>query len=649
MKDEKLNIDMLLIVSYILCFFVLFIEYYFEYFENFYDWGLYNITFTQKLKGFLSTLGSWSNNYTLIRLVLVVAFLVTTLGFHVKLSPNEDNKKPLIVAVMFLSILTFVVLPQLKTPLLFNASISILAIIVFVSCFILLRKHFSYFGHEDEFNSKNQEFSQEKKILKNEYSVNFKTDKGYINVVNPFRGTMVLGTPGSGKSYSVIEEYIRQHLMKDFGMLVYDFKYPSLAKETYGFYNYYKKKNKLKTQFNVISLDNIYESSFVNPLSTKFIRRASDALEASQTVLFNLNKEWIEKKDFFAQSAISFFAACIYFLKIFENGKYCTLPHAISLASATDEKIFKVFLEYPELKFFMTPFADALEKGAFEQLSGQTASARVPLSQLGTKELFWVMGNNVYPELNVPLGINDPDDPRILILANSPLTQTTNSPALGLVVTQLLKEINQQNRIPSSVILDELPTMYFMGLDNLIATARSNKISTTIGMQDLEQLKRDYGEKSANTIFNIVGNVFSGAVRSDTASKIQDMIGKKKQKLKNVTVDSGTSSYTINESLEFAIPAGTIANLSQGEFVGVVSDNFGQEIKTKMFRGKIKIDKRTDQIKSDMPKVHSKEEVTDKLIQANYNRIITEIDNLLNNELLKIEERKTSGSEENKL
>jgi hypothetical protein len=649
MKDEKLNIDMLLIVSYILCFFVLFIEYYFEYFENFYDWGLYNITFTQKLKGFLNTLGSWSYNYTLIRLVLVVAFLVTTLGFHVKLSPNEDNKKPLIVAVMFLSILIFVVLPQLKTPLLFNASISILAIIVFVSCFILLRKHFSYFGHEDEFNSKNQEFSQEKNILKNEYSVNFKTDKGYINVVNPFRGTMVLGTPGSGKSYSVIEEYIRQHLMKDFGMLVYDFKYPSLAKETYGFYNYYKKKNKLKTQFNVISLDNIYESSFVNPLSTKFIRRASDALEASQTVLFNLNKEWIEKKDFFAQSAISFFAACIYFLKIFENGKYCTLPHAISLASATDESVFKVFLEYPELKFFMTPFADALEKGAFEQLSGQTASARVPLSQLGTKELFWVMGNNVYPELNVPLGINDPDDPRILILANSPLTQTTNSPALGLVVTQLLKEINQQNRIPSSVILDELPTMYFMGLDNLIATARSNKISTTIGMQDLEQLKRDYGEKSANTIFNIVGNVFSGAVRSDTASKIQDMIGKKKQKLKNVTVDSGTSSYTINESLEFAIPAGTIANLSQGEFVGVVSDNFGQEIKTKMFRGKIKIDKRTDQIKSDMPKVHSEEEVTDKLIQANYNRIITEIDNLLNNELLKIEERKTSGSEENKL
>ncbi|WP_271781963.1 TraM recognition domain-containing protein [Aquimarina algiphila] len=526
---------------------------------------------------------------------------------------------------------------KLNIELVSHLIITILSFVGFIWSFFSLRRHYDFLGGKDEFNEENLVFKQEKLVKENPYSVNFKTDNGVINVVNPFRATMVLGTPGSGKSYSVIEEYIRQHIKKQFTMMIYDFKFPSLAKETYAFYQYYKKNYNVEPEFCVISLDDIARSNFVNPISPDLIRKAADAIEAAQTVLFNLNKEWITKKDFFAQSAISYFASCIYFLKIYEEGKYCTLPHAIALASCPDEKVFKIFSTYKELKFFMTPFADALEKEAYEQLSGQTASARIPLSQLATKELFWVMGNNVYPELNIPLRINDPEKPSIMILANSPATQTTNSPALGLIATQLLKEINTQNRHPCSVIIDELPTMYFMGLDNLIATARSNKISTTIGMQDLEQLKRDYGDKIAETIFNIVGNIFSGSVRSNTATKLQEIFGKKKQKLKNVSVDTSSTSYSINENLEYVMPVSTISQLSQGEFVGLVSDNFGEEINRKIFRGKIKIDKRFDQIKSPIPNIIEEDTDIEELLDGNFNRIVDEIDILITAELFKIE------------
>jgi hypothetical protein len=567
----------------------------------------------------------------------LTVFAFASFGYHVKRKPESSNDSYIYIIILAASILCFVLVGQIDLPFTVNVSATFTSFIGFIWGYISVRRHMNYFGSKDEFNEKNMNFKQEKKKRTNPYSVNLKTDKGIINVVNPFRGTMVLGTPGSGKSYSVIEEFIRQHIQKQFSMVVYDFKFPALAKETYGFYEFYKSKYKVEPNFSVISLDDIEKSNFVNPISPNLIRKASDAIEASQTVLYNLNKEWITRRDFFAQSAISYFAACIYFLKIYEDGKYCTLPHAITLASCSDQDIFTIFSNYRELKFFMTPFADALQKQAFEQLAGQTASARIPLSQLATKELFWVMGNNVYPELNIPLDINNPEEPTLLILANSPKTQTTNSPALGLISTQLLKEINAQNKQPCSVIIDELPTLYFMGLDNLIATGRSNKISTTIGMQDLEQLKRDYGDKIAETIFNIVGNIFSGSVRSQTASKLQEVIGKKKQKLKNVSVDTHNTSYTINENLEYAVPVGAISQLSQGEFIGMVSDNFGEEIKRKVFRGKIKVDKRKDQGKGEIPDVLKDVDIPN-LLNGNFNRIVEEIDIIVSNILYEIEE-----------
>lgn len=646
MKNEKFSVDVLIILVFVLCFAALLAEGYVSYYDYLLENSLTNQRISRSILKVTDIL-PFHEHPLVLRLSCVIIISFSCLGFHVKIKPEEDNRQTFYLGAFFLFAVLFILTPAFKAHILINGFISVVTLVGFVWGFIKLRKHFKYFGHKDEFNEKNQIFKQERGVKVNPYSINFKTDNGTINVVNPFRATMVLGTPGSGKSYSVIEEYIRQHIKKQFTMMVYDFKFPSLAKETHAFFEFYKEQYKIEPKFTVISLDDLHQSSFVNPISPQFIRKAADAIEASQTVLFNLNKEWITKKDFFAQSAISYFACCIYFLKIYENGKYCTLPHAISLASCPDEDVFKIFVNYPELKFFMTPFADALAKEAFEQLAGQTASARIPLSQLATKELFWVMGNNVYPEMNVGLDINNPESPTIFILANSPSTQTTNSPALGLISTQILKEINKQGKQPCSVILDELPTMYFMGLDNLIATARSNKISTTIGMQDLEQLKRDYGDKIAETIFNIVGNIFSGSVRSGTATKLQEIFGKKKQKLKNVSVDTSTTSYTINESLEFVIPVSTISQLSQGEFVGVVADNFGEEIERKIFRGKIKVDERTDQIKKDLPETIAKDSL-DELVDGNFKRIIEEINILVSYELdaiLEEEERNQAAAE----
>lgn len=640
MKNDKYSLDILIIFSFLVSILFILVDIYYSKYSYIAEKGLgngyINIFIIKLFKTF-----PLIKNPLLLRTISLAIVSFCCFGFEVKREVGESSSFMRNVIIVGSSLITFLSISVLKIEIISYTIISFASYIIYIVGFLKFRKYFNFYDKKDEFNDKNQIFEQEKVVKKNPYSVNFKTENGVINVVNPFRATMVLGTPGSGKSYSVVEEYIRQHIQKQFSMMVYDFKFPALAKETFAFYEYYKEKHNIKPRFCVVSLDDLEKSNFVNPLDPQLIRKAADAIEASQTILFNLNKEWITEKDFFAQSAISYFAACIYFLRIYEDGKFCTLPHAISLASLPDEKVFKVFGQYSELRFFMTPFADALAKQAYEQLSGQTASARIPLSQLATKELFWVMGNNVFPEENISLSINNPESPCILIIANSPSTQTTNSPALGLVVTQLLKEINQQGRQPCSVILDELPTMYFMGLDNLIATARSNKVSTTIGMQDLEQLKRDYGDKVAETIFNIVGNIFSGSVRSETANKLQEIFGKKKQKLKNVTVDTN-NSYSINENLEYAIPVSAISQLSQGEFVGVVADNFGEEINRKIFRGKIKVEKRTDQIKNKIPTIIEGEMISE-VLNGNFERIVKEVDILIENELYRISQEEADA------
>lgn len=446
----------------------------------------------------------------------------------------------------------------------------------------------------DVFNSENESFEQETQLLYNEYSVNLPTrfyyqgkwHHGWINVVNPFRATIVLGTPGSGKSYAVVNNYIRQHIEKGFSMYIYDFKFDDLSTIAYNHLLKHSNVYKIKPKFYIINFDDPKKSHRCNPLHPNFMTDISDAYEAAYTIMLNLNRSWIQKQgDFFVESPIILLAAIIWFLKIYDNGKYCTFPHAIELLNKKYEDVFTILTSYSELENYLSPFMDAWQGGAQDQLQGQIASAKIPLSRMISPQLYWVMTGDDFS-----LDINNPNEPKILCVGNNPDRQNIYSAALGLYNSRIVKLINKKGQLKSSVIIDELPTIYFRGLDNLIATARSNKVSVCLGFQDFSQLTRDYGDKESKVIQNTVGNIFSGQVVGETAKTLSERFGKVLQKRQSISINRNDTSTSVSTQLDCLIPASKISTLTQGFFVGAVSDNFEERIRQKIFHSEIIVD-----------------------------------------------------------
>lgn len=447
---------------------------------------------------------------------------------------------------------------------------------------------------EDVFNLENESFQQETRLMENEYSVNLPTkfqyqgklNDGWINVVNPFRATIVLGTPGSGKSYAVVNNYIRQMISKGYSCYIYDYKFDDLSVIAYNTLLNNMDKYKVKPRFYVINFDDPHKSHRCNPINPEFMTDISDAYEASYTIMLNLNKTWIEKQgDFFVESPIILLAAIIWYLKIYNNGIYCTFPHAVELLNKPYSDLFTILTSYPELENYLSPFMDAWKSGAQDQLQGQIASAKIPLTRMISPQLYWVMTGNDFS-----LDINNPNEPKLLCVGNNPDRQNIYSAALGLYNSRIVKLINKKGQLKSTVIIDELPTIYFRGLDNLIATARSNKVAVCLGFQDFSQLNRDYGEKESKVVQNTVGNIFSGQVVGETAKTLSERFGKVLQKRQSISINQQDVSTSINTQLDSLIPASKIANLSQGTFVGAVSDNFGEKIDQKIFHAEIIVD-----------------------------------------------------------
>lgn len=447
---------------------------------------------------------------------------------------------------------------------------------------------------DDVFNSENESFQQETKLLYNEYSVNLPTKffyqgkwhQGWINVVNPFRATIVLGTPGSGKSYAVVNNYIKQHIEKGFSMYIYDFKFDDLSTIAYNHLLNHSEGYKIKPKFYIINFDDPRKSHRCNPLNPIFMTDISDAYEAAYTIMLNLNRSWIQKQgDFFVESPIILLAAIIWFLKIYKDGQYCTFPHAIELLNKKYEDVFTILTSYSELENYLSPFMDAWQGGAQDQLQGQIASAKIPLSRMISPQLYWVMTGDDFS-----LDINNPKEPKILCVGNNPDRQNIYSAALGLYNSRIVKLINKKGQLKSSVIIDELPTIYFRGLDNLIATARSNKVSVCLGFQDFSQLTRDYGDKESKVIQNTVGNIFSGQVVGETAKALSERFGKVLQKRQSISINRNDTSTSISTQLDSLIPASKISTLTQGFFVGAVSDNFDERIDQKIFHSEIVVD-----------------------------------------------------------
>ncbi|MBV5283622.1 MAG: YWFCY domain-containing protein [Paludibacter sp.] len=567
-------------------------------YEAFQEWGISVGVVNKILLNFQRTAGLFSS-ILWTKLFAVVFLALSCLGTkgikEEKISWTKINTFLSIGSVLFLLNWWLLALPL---PMVANVTFYISTMTIGYICLLMAGLYMSRLLKnnlmEDVFNNENESFMQETRLLENEYSINLPTKfwyqkkqwNGWINIVNPFRATIVLGTPGSGKSYAVVNNYIKQQIEKGFAMYIYDFKFDDLSTIAYNHLLKHRDKYKVLPKFYVINFDNPRKSHRCNPINPIFMTDISDAYESAYTIMLNLNRSWIQKQgDFFVESPIILLAAIIWYLKIYKNGVYCTFPHAIEFLNKRYADTFTILTSYPELENYLSPFMDAWEGGAQDQLQGQIASAKIPLSRMISPQLYWVMTGDDFS-----LDINNPDAPKILCVGNNPDRQNIYSAALGLYNSRIVKLINKKGQLKSSVIIDELPTIYFRGLDNLIATARSNKVAVCLGFQDYSQLIRDYGDKEAKVIQNTVGNIFSGQVVGETAKNLSERFGKVLQKRQSMTINRQDKSTSISTQMDSLIPASKISNLTQGMFVGAVSDNFEERIEQKIFHAEIVVD-----------------------------------------------------------
>jgi len=503
---------------------------------------------------------------------------------------------------------------------------------------------------KDRWNIEEESFDQNQELIKSETNINIpylfrykgKSNKGWINL-NPFRGTMVIGTPGSGKSFGVINPAIRQMIAKGFCLCIYDFKFPDLAQIAY--YHYLLKKSKesdYKYSFNVINLNEVEKSKRVNPFHKKYIQTLAEAQEMAESMVSSLQKGGSNSgggsEAFFTQSAINFLSSCIYYFAKLENGKYSDLPHILSFMNRSYKEIFDTLFTNEEIFSLLSPFKTAYDNKAFDQLEGQIGTLKIFLSRLATKESFWVFSGD-----EVELKITDRENPSILILASDPGTQDINSALYSAVLNRTLRLVNSKHNLPGGIIADEFPTIYIHKIDNVVATARSNRVAVLLGLQEIPQLRQFYKKEVADTISAIVGNILSGSARDkNTLEWLEKLFGKIKQKSFSQSISQQGTTTSINEKMDFMIPAGKIAALRTGEMVGMIAqgeENDTDEYKTSAISGKINLDmkaiKQEEQNYVPMPVYYSfidkagnnrKEEV----LMTNFRKINNEIELIVN-------------------
>ncbi|MCK5280238.1 MAG: type IV secretory system conjugative DNA transfer family protein, partial [Cyclobacteriaceae bacterium] len=485
----------------------------------------------------------------------------------------------------------------------------------------------------------NESFDQERRKINSPFSINVpmkfyyrhKMQKGWLNIINPFRGTLLIGTPGSGKTYSIIVPTIKQHLAKRFSMVVYDFKYPELAKVAYYHYRKQLKKGKLANfNFHVVNLNQLEKSRRVNPLKGEYITTMASAIETAEALIEALRKT--DKShgadQFFSQSAINFLSAIIYYFSRYEKGKYSTLAHVMAFTNHSYEEIFDTLHKAPELESLLAPFQSAYEKRAFDQLEGQIGTLRINLSRLATKETYWIFSGD-----DVPLKISDPKNPAVLVIANDPETQSINSACYSVVLNRLIRQLNQKGNLPCSMVIDEVPTVYIHKIENLLATARSNKVSILLGLQELPQFRQQYGREVAETICSVAANVLSGAVRhKDTLMWLEKLFGKVRQVRNGISVDRHRTSINMNEYMDFLIPASKIANLKTGELVGHIageSEQVSGKYNSNIYHCKIKLNqsaiRKEEKRYTDTPDYYDFGEEKEKVLTENMQKIIGEV------------------------
>lgn len=620
---------------------VLLLNFYYFCYGAFVHWGLYSEFSDNLLLGVARTgLFADLQNAKIISLILLIVSLLGAQG-----KKDEDSNIKILLALIASGLLIY---------FLSSFILKINGQKTTIGCAYMLTTTLGYFLFmaggtrasrliqqqlkKDVFNEINETFPQEERLLTNEFSINFSGSyrlqhavrKSRVNIINPFRGLLVTGSPGAGKSWFVILPLIKQQIQKGFGMFIYDFKYDDLSRAAYNWLQQNQSAYVNPPTFYAINFDNLLCSHRCNPLDPESMYDITDATESARTILLGLNREWIKKQgDFFVESPINFVTAVIWFLRKFEDGRYCTLPHVIELMQAQYDDLFPVLNTIPEIEVLVNPFITAFQNDAMEQLEGQIASAKIGMARLASPQMYWVLSGNDFT-----LDINDPFKPKVICVGNNPEKLSTYGAVLSLYISRLIKIVNKKGKQKCSLVFDEFPTIFFNNMDGLIATARSNKVATTLAMQDFSQLRKDYGKEQADVITNICGNIISGQVTGDTAKMLSERFGKIVQQKESMSINRTDTSTSKSWQLEHAMPASKIAALSSGEFVGMVADDPNEKIKLKMFHAEFVQD--TDLINAEMkefkpiPKVY---DLSNQDVLDNYFQIKLDIKNLVENEV----------------
>lgn len=593
------------------------------------------------------------------KLFLLVLLIFTCIGSRAQKKIELNLAKEIVLPVsigllIFFGSALLVPSPEPKTYLTFTLRDWLYILFSIIGTLLLnigldnISKFVQHNLMKDRFNIENESFEQTTELINTEYSVNIpmsfyykkRRHKGWVNIVNPFRGSLIIGTPGSGKTFTLVNSYIRQMAAKGFSLAVYDYKFPDLARLTY--YHFVKAKMKgalpEEAKFNVVNFANVEKSIRLNPIKSEYINTLAAAGETAQALIEALkkgaNSEGGGNEQFFTQSAVNFVASVLYFFSKYENGKYSDLPHVISFMNSSYEDIFTVLYTNQELHSLLSPFRTAYVNKAFEQLEGQIGTAKVQISRLATKESFWVLTEEDGCE-PINLKISDTENPSYLVIANSPETQEINSALNALMLNRLVRLINSKGNRPSAIIIDELPTLYFYKIANLLSTARSNKVAVVLALQELPQLKAAYGRNGSEEICSVIGNVFSGSARNkETLDWLEKLFGKVKQLKTNLSIDRNKQTVSLNENMDFLIPASKIASLQAGEFVGQIALDFGiteEEMKSISFHCRAELPLRTIKKEEenffdtpDFYKFNSQQE-QDSILMANYERINKEV------------------------
>ena len=444
-------------------------------------------------------------------------------------------------------------------------------------------------GKDSVFNWEQECFPQQTRKVETPDSLHFRTRfsfaghkrQGWVNVLNPCRGLLVMGSPGSGKTHSVIRQAILQLVRKGYCMCVYDFKFDDLSRLAYNAWRCDGGRYPRRPRFCVLDFERLSLSQRCNPLEPESLADLSDALESARSILLGLNREWIRRQgDFFVESPINFLAALIWFLRRYRDGSCCSLPHVLELLQLDYGQLFPLLRTEPELQGLLSPFLSAYDNQVLEQLEGQIASARIAMARLGSPQLYYLLSGQDFS-----LDINDPEDPKILCLGNHPLKSQVYGAVLGLLVGRMLRQINRKGRLPCALVFDEFPTLYLQHMDQVLATGRSNRLACILGLQDLSQLRRDYGREQADVLVQLCANVISGQVGGDSARLLSERLGRILQDRRGFSVNSRDVSRSLNRQLDSALPASRLQALRAGEFAGSVTDEPGYPLRYKAFHG----------------------------------------------------------------